>query len=103
MMDEPADRGDRSSLDRRQWLRRTAGAGLGLALATGCSRPALRTVETSVTPLVFPGKVPMRVVNERPPNLETPWRFYRQDITPTEAFFVRWHLQFVPTTVDLRT
>jgi DMSO/TMAO reductase YedYZ molybdopterin-dependent catalytic subunit len=53
--------------------------------------------------LRFPGKVPLRVLNDRPPNLETPWRYYQTDLTPTEAFFVRWHLQFIPTAVDLRT
>jgi sulfite dehydrogenase len=53
--------------------------------------------------LRFPGKVPMRVRNDRPPCLETPWDFYRLDLTPNEAFYVRWHLQFIPTTVDLRT
>jgi sulfite dehydrogenase len=45
----------------------------------------------------------MRVVNTRPPCLETPWRYFRQELTPNEAFYVRWHLQFIPTTVDLRT
>jgi len=45
----------------------------------------------------------MRVVNARPPCLETPWDYYRQDLTPNEAFYVRWHLQFIPTTIDLRT
>jgi DMSO/TMAO reductase YedYZ molybdopterin-dependent catalytic subunit len=45
----------------------------------------------------------MRALNDRPPCLETPWPYYRHDLTPTEAFYVRWHLQFIPTTVDLRT
>jgi DMSO/TMAO reductase YedYZ molybdopterin-dependent catalytic subunit len=51
----------------------------------------------------FPGKVQMRVLNDRPPCLETPWHFFRHNLTPNEAFYVRWHLQFIPTTVDLRT
>lgn len=54
-------------------------------------------------PIRFPGKRAMRVINDRPPCLETPWSAFRQDITPNEAFYVRWHLQFTPTTVDLRT
>ncbi len=45
----------------------------------------------------------MRVINDRPPCLETPWEYYRFDLTPNDAFYVRWHLQFIPTTVDLRT
>jgi DMSO/TMAO reductase YedYZ molybdopterin-dependent catalytic subunit len=44
----------------------------------------------------------MRVVNDRPPCLETPWRHFREDITPNEAFYVRWHLQAIPT-ADLAT
>lgn len=45
----------------------------------------------------------MRLVNDRAPQLETPWRFFADDITPNEAFFVRWHYQGIPTAVDLRT
>ena len=51
----------------------------------------------------FPGKVAMRVVNDRPPCLETPWRYFRHDLTPNEAFYVRWHLQAIPTAIDLKT
>jgi len=43
------------------------------------------------------------VVNDRPPCLETPWRYFRQDLTPNEAFYVRWHLQAIPTLIDVRT
>ena len=53
--------------------------------------------------LRFPGKIPMRVINHRPPCLETPWSAFSKDLTPNEAFFVRWHLQLLPTTVDPRT
>jgi DMSO/TMAO reductase YedYZ molybdopterin-dependent catalytic subunit len=53
--------------------------------------------------MLFPGKVPMRVINDRPPCLETPWDAYRHDLTPNDAFYVRWHLQMIPTEVDLRT
>ena len=45
----------------------------------------------------------MQVVNDRPPCLETPWRFFRQDFTPNDAFYVRWHLQAIPTDVNLDT
>lgn len=94
--------GDETRLDRRQWLGWTAATGLGLA--TGCSRQRpVQTDRVSAAPLLFPGKVEMRIVNDRPPCLETPWRYYRQDFTPNDAFYVRWHLQFIPTTIDLRT
>ena len=29
------------------------------------------------------------MVNDRPPCLETPWRYFRDDLTPNEAFYVR--------------
>jgi DMSO/TMAO reductase YedYZ molybdopterin-dependent catalytic subunit len=93
----------RNSLDRRQWLRRAAAAGLGAALPLGCARRAPEPAAGGADgPLRFPGKVPMRALNDSPPNLETPWQYFREDLTPNEAFFVRWHLQFIPTTVDLR-
>eukprot|EP01132_Coremiostelium_polycephalum_P014385 gene14385-17478_t len=40
---------------------------------------------------------------DRPPELETPLHYFRQDLTPNEAFFVRWHLSGYPTHVDIRT
>ena len=45
----------------------------------------------------------MRVINDRPPCLETPWPYFQHDLTPNEAFYVRWHLQAFPMAVDLRT
>ena len=97
----PTDHSEGPSLDRRRWLRRAAAAGL-LAALPGCAR-RLPEPPADGEMLRFPGKVPMRALNDSPPNLETPWRFYRDDLTPNDAFFVRWHLQFIPTTVDLRT
>jgi DMSO/TMAO reductase YedYZ molybdopterin-dependent catalytic subunit len=51
----------------------------------------------------FPQKVALRALNDRAPCLETPWEYFRHDLTPNEAFFVRWHLEAIPTRVDLRT
>jgi DMSO/TMAO reductase YedYZ molybdopterin-dependent catalytic subunit len=45
----------------------------------------------------------MILLTDRPPQLETPLHYFRQDLTPNEAFFVRWHLEGIPTSVDLRT
>jgi DMSO/TMAO reductase YedYZ molybdopterin-dependent catalytic subunit len=95
---------DLMTMDRRQWFRRTSAAGFSLALASGCSRPPVEEpVKLAKAPLRFPEKVVMRVINDRPPCLETPWSYYQQDLTPNEAFYVRWHLQAIPTVVDLRT
>jgi DMSO/TMAO reductase YedYZ molybdopterin-dependent catalytic subunit len=51
----------------------------------------------------FPQKIPLRALNDRAPLLETPWQYFRHDLTPNEAFYVRWHLEAIPTHVDLRT
>ena len=89
-------------LTRREWLFATAsGAAGGVLLPAGCSRRAAGP-DPSAEPMArFPGKVPMRVVNDRPPCLETPWRYFREDFTPNEAFYVRWHLQAIPTAIEL--
>jgi DMSO/TMAO reductase YedYZ molybdopterin-dependent catalytic subunit len=91
-------------LTRRQWLRGTALAGAALLLPSGCARQAPTQPETPADALLrFPGKVPLRALNDRPPCLETPWEYFRTDITPNDAFYVRWHLQMLPTQVDTRT
>lgn len=94
------------SISRRKWLQMAGFAGLAGSLPLGCSR---REAEQSAElpfdqPIArFPEKVPMRLLNDRAPLLETPWRYFAEDLTPNEAFFVRWHFQPIPTHVDLRT
>jgi len=88
---------------RRQWLLATASAGTSL-LYIGCgsgpeSRPPVAQDDVFAR---FPGKVAMRLVNDRPPCLETPWRYFKHDLTPNEAFYVRSHLQTVPAAIDLK-
>jgi sulfite dehydrogenase (cytochrome) subunit A len=51
----------------------------------------------------FPEKTDLILLTDRPPNLETPLRYFRHDLTPNDAFFVRWHLSGIPTSVDLQT
>ncbi len=51
----------------------------------------------------FPEKTELILLTSRPPQLETPLRYFREAITPNEALFVRWHLANVPTSVDVRT
>jgi sulfite dehydrogenase len=58
------------------------------------SRPDLR-------PLVrFPEKAPMILLSDRAPLLETPLHYLREDFTPNETFFVRWHFAGIPTDVN---
>jgi len=79
-------------MTRREWM---LGAGATL-MSTGCSGgpPGCSVLAGEVgTVTLFPGKAAMRLVNDRPPCLETPWRYFQNDLTPNEAFYVRWHLQ----------
>ena len=61
--------------------------------------------ERGERPLVaFPEKRPLMVMTTRPPQLETPFPLFDENIfTPNDAFFVRWHLANIPTSVDLQT
>ncbi len=51
----------------------------------------------------YPQKTDLILLTDRPPQLETPLRYFGTDLTPNDAFFVRWHVSGIPTTVDLRT
>ena len=49
----------------------------------------------------YPQKRPMIVQASRPPILETPFSvFDGGELTPNDAFFVRWHEAGIPTSVD---
>jgi DMSO/TMAO reductase YedYZ molybdopterin-dependent catalytic subunit len=51
--------------------------------------------------IAFPQKRPLMVLTPRPPQLETPFAVFDDGvITPNDAFFVRWHLSNIPTTID---
>jgi len=54
--------------------------------------------------IAFPQKRPLMVLSPRPPLLETPFSVFDDGVfTPNDAFFVRWHLSGIPTSVDART
>lgn len=44
----------------------------------------------------LPGKVPLIKKTYRPPNFETPIEYFRTQVTPNNAFFVRYHLAGIP-------
>src|SRR6516164_1904677 len=55
-------------------------------------------------PLVrYPEKTDLILLTSRPPQLEAPKRYFAHAITPNEAFFVRYHILPIPTSVDLAT
>jgi len=59
---------------------------------------------TAKDELVKPGgKDSMLLLTDRPPNLETPLKYFLQDYTPNKVFFVRWHLSGLPSKIDLDT
>lgn len=49
------------------------------------------------------GKDSMLLLTDRPPNLETPLKYFLQDYTPNDVFFVRWHLTGLPSKIDIDT
>src|SRR2546421_512276 len=51
----------------------------------------------------YPEKNEMILLTDRAPQLETPLKVFRQDITPNEYFFVRWHLSQLVTRIDIDT
>jgi DMSO/TMAO reductase YedYZ molybdopterin-dependent catalytic subunit len=93
--------------DRRAFLRRvgTAGAGLlGSRLLGGLAWAAQdESALLAGRPLVrYPGKTDLILLTSRPPQLETPLKYFENAITPNEAFYVRYHIP-PPTSVDLST
>src|SRR6516162_6776607 len=87
-------------LDRREFVRLLGVAGSGTLLAplmTGASPENGRSLEQLVR---FPEKTDLILRTDRPPQLETPLRYFREDLTPNEAFYVRWHLEGIPTSID---
>ncbi len=55
-------------------------------------------------PLVrYPEKTDLILLTSRPPQLETPMKYFDRAITPNEAFYVRYHVFPIPTRVDLDT
>ncbi len=90
-------------LDRRAWLRWAGATGLAGLLPAGCGQRPQVAPPDSAPLMRFPQKVALRVLSDRAPCLETPWRYFRHDLTPNEAFYVRWHLEAIPTRVDLAT
>ena len=96
----------KSPLNRRRFLEITGLAGLG-TLASGS---IARSADESVTMpfangtralATFPQKRPLILLTTRPPQLETPFSVFNEGIlTPNDAFFVRYHLSQVPTSID---
>jgi len=106
---------DKSNLfDRRSFLR-TWGVGSFAAAATlwgsrvgagpslGWAADDVQDPLLAARPLVrYPGKTDLILLTSRPPQLETPMKYFETAITPNDAFYVRYHIP-PPTEVDLST
>ena len=101
-----------SGVNRRQLLR---GAGIGAAALAGSgalSRLTLAAQKPALVPGLpggvydtaildaLPGKKPLIKLSYRPPNYETPVAYFKDAITPNDAFFVRYHLADIPDEID---
>jgi DMSO/TMAO reductase YedYZ molybdopterin-dependent catalytic subunit len=87
-------------------------AGVGVALTGGhLAFPRLLEAEAAIAGLPaalppgtraeavldrLPGKKPLIKLSYRAPNYETPIEYFRNPITPNDAFFVRYHLSDIP-------
>ena len=64
--------------------------------------PSQNPYWNSVGALVeYPQKNPLVLLTDRPVQLETPRHYFESAFTPNEAFYVRWHLDEIPNSVDL--
>jgi DMSO/TMAO reductase YedYZ molybdopterin-dependent catalytic subunit len=65
--------------------------------------PGANPYWNSVGPLVaYPQKLPLVLLTDRAVQLETPRNYFLSAFTPNDAFYVRWHLETIPNTVDLK-
>jgi sulfite dehydrogenase len=78
----------------------TLGYSFELGSALESSSPSLADALTLAR---YPQKIDLILLTDRPPQLETPLRCFRTDLTPNDAFYVRWHLAGIPTSVDVQS
>jgi DMSO/TMAO reductase YedYZ molybdopterin-dependent catalytic subunit len=111
-----------TTFSRRMLLRSIGSGGAGLLLARWLSGgrepsqqprtapsvpsstgPGANSFWNSVGPIVNePQKAPLILLTDRPVQLETPRHYFSSPFTPNAAFYVRWHLDGIPNTVDLK-
>lgn len=80
-----------------------AGAAASLAPLPAVAQTTIELpFSNGVRPLVqLPGKRPLIGLTARPPQLETPFEVFDEGLlTPNDAFFVRYHLAQLPTSID---
>src|SRR3984893_3161044 len=96
------------SISRRRLLAGTSAAGVTAFAGSSSARASdPNTVQLPFAnggrPLTsdFPQKSNMILQRTRPPLLETPFEVFDQGVlTPSDRFYVRWHLANIPSTID---
>lgn len=104
-----SEKDDPHSRQRRAVLRQAGALGAAWSLG-GLAADALaappRTVNLGFDNgerelVAYPQKRPLILLTSRPPQLETPFGVFNENIiTPNDAFFVRYHWSGVPTSID---
>src|SRR6478736_2585052 len=96
-----------ASLTRRAFLKQSAlgavsGFFLSRSLAADSALPVTLPFANGRRDLAqYPQKRPLILLTSRPPQLETPFEIFNGDLlTPNDAFFVRYHLSQIPTSID---
>lgn len=105
-------------LDRRNLLKLIGAIGAAAAFRPGLAQTSAQAEEAlpsftgpgpnpywnGVLPfVVYPQKLPLLRLTDRPIQLETPRAYFRTAFTPNEAFYVRYHLDEIPNEIDLST
>src|SRR5215467_1644762 len=90
-------------VNRRKFVRLLGFAGGGAWLARLVKGATLNPSALRELLVRFPEKTDLILRTDRPPQLETPLHYFREDLTPNDAFYVRWHMEGIPTSIDLRT
>jgi sulfite dehydrogenase (cytochrome) subunit A len=93
---------------RRRFLQGLAAASVTLGAGlSGAGAMLARAAQWGHDPLIaarplvrYPEKTDLILLTSRPPQLETPMKYFETAITPNEAFYVRYHIN-PPSHVDL--
>ncbi len=88
------------ALNRRTILRVVGAAGAGALMLPRLTRAGPNLSSPQEQLVAFPEKTELILRTDRPPQLETPLHYFREDFTPNDAFYVRWHLEGIPTSID---
>ena len=87
-------------MNRRNFMKLAAAMGLQSVLPKDSRAATTQPIVNTPQLVRFPEKTDLILLTDRPPQLETPIKYFLNDLTPNEAFFVRWHMAGIPTAID---